>query len=361
MSTNFYFKSLRFSNYRGLKDLNIPSLHRINLIGGFNGTGKSTVLEGIFTILDRRGLLAVPRTFITRKINLLGLRSLYLLFNGLDYDKPIEISATTKEGNLTLSMSISSVPEGIPIQLPFQQSVAVSQQQTKSDATGLHIETKINGKIEDASFVLPMNDIEHSINHNAYKVGNRTIPIGVLITAVNRNSPPDDAARFSNIVRDNRLNDLLHAVSIIRPAITNIQLLQEGASAVLYAQLDSGALYPFSMLGDGLQTLLSISLAIMSTKDGVVLLDEFDSAIHYSVLSAVWGEIANLADKYNCQIIAVTHSLECIKAAFEGMKKNSRLQDLQYIRLERDDTNVSAVSYNNDELNVSLNSEWEIR
>ena len=41
-------KSLRIRNYRVFKDLKVDGLHRINLIGGKNNSGKTSFLEAIF-------------------------------------------------------------------------------------------------------------------------------------------------------------------------------------------------------------------------------------------------------------------------------------------------------------------------
>lgn len=359
MSSNFFIKSLSFTNYRGLQNLLIPSCRRLNLIGGYNGTGKSTLLEGIFFILDRRGPMALTRAFMWRKLGMNGKSSLDQIFFNLNPENAIEISSGTTGGKVVISMRFGPTPSGVTITIPqTADTKSAEMQQSSTTVVGLDIRTTIDGHDDDASFALPMPD---GVAVNTYRVGGSRYPLGSLISPATRNSVQDDANRFTAIVKQNRLKELLDTLSIVRPSVTNIQLLQEGANSILYAQMEDGVLLPFPMLGDGVQTVLSIALAIINLPGGVLLLDEFDSAIHYSILSDVWEKIAILADKYNCQIFAVTHSRECVQAALDGATRVSRQKDLQYIRLERNDSGNAAICYESSDLTDALKAEWEIR
>lgn len=359
MSANFFLKSISFKNYRGLKKLNIPSFRRINVIGGFNGAGKSTLLEGIFFLYDRRGPVALTRPYVWRQIAFGGRGSLDQYFSGLDLESAISIDATTSNGRLAISMAYGPTPTGVTVQIPNSSMRSGSdRQQAGGGEIGLNIQAKIDGQPDDAAFALPLPD---GIAVTAHQVGRSRIPPATLLTPQTRNAAQENAERFSVIVKDRRLPELLKVLSVVNQNIRGIQLLQEGGGPVLNAELVDGMLRPIPMLGDGLQTLLSIALAIMTSSGGAVLLDEFDAAIHYSVLAETWANIAGLANQYNCQIFAVTHSLECIRAALEGVKKGSRIEDFLYLRLEKDDFGVSSVPFDGGELGESLDSDWEIR
>lgn len=359
MSTNFYFKSLSFNSYRGLKKLSLEKLRRINIIGGCNGTGKSTLLEGIFLILDRRGPIAIARPFQWRNVPLSNLHGLTQLFSGSDRSKTIGIESTTQDGNIKLSLKLGPIPTGLTVTLA---SGAVerqpSAQQTGNGGIGLNLETTVNSAPDDASFVIP---VPEGMNVNMYRPGKAGIPPAVLMTAKTRNDPPSDAVRLTTIIREGKLPDLLRIAAVVRPELKSIQLLQDGPVALMHAQLEDGQLLPLSMLGDGLHTVVSIALTIMTLRGGVLLLDEFDSAIHYSVMKDVWSIIGDLANTYNCQIFAATHSRECIAAAAEGLSEASGLDDLQYIRLETYNDTNQAVMYTGSELIESLNADWEVR
>jgi AAA15 family ATPase/GTPase len=352
---------MHIENYRGLEDLEIPSFRRLNIIGGYNGTGKTTLLEAIFFILDRRGPIALSRPFTWRKLGIGQPESLNKLFSDLDTTKLIKISTITAGGNFEIAIKYGTTPPGVTIQTPQTKIDGSSEQQLSlNNSNGLDVQVSLNGKHDDGFFVITMPP--DLIGVTPYRTGLSQIPSGAMISPTTRNIPQDDSNRFTNVVKQKKLKELLKIVSIVRPSITNIQLLQEGNDSVLYAELDSSdSLQPFPMLGDGVQTILSIALAIMNLEGGVLFLDEFESAIHYSLLPTVWENIATLADKYNCQVFAVTHSKECIKASLEGAKKAHKKNDLQYIRLEKNNSKNTAIIYDADELEESLNAEWEIR
>lgn len=220
------------------------------------------------------------------------------------------------------------------------------------------LEAKHDGVDDDYFFISPEID---GITVQPIRFGNTRIAPGVMMGSTTRYLNQDIAARFSMVVRQGRLNELISVSSIVRPSIKGLQLLHDAGTTVLYAELDDGKLRPVPMLGDGLQTVLSMALLMMVTQDGVVMLDEFDSTIHHSILPKVWEQIAILANRYNCQVFAVTHSIECVKSAFSGVSSAKKQNDFQYIRLEKNSSGNSAVCYTSSELEAAISAEWEIR
>ncbi len=55
---------------------------------------------------------------------------------------------------------------------------------------------------------------------------------------------------------------------------------------------DWADLLPIPMVGEGMNRLLSIAVAIANTEHGVVLIDEIENGLHYSVMTKVWAAIA---------------------------------------------------------------------
>ncbi len=48
---------------------------------------------------------------------------------------------------------------------------------------------------------------------------------------------------------------------------------------------------------------------------GILLADELENGIHYSALQDVWKHIRRRMEAWNVQIVATTHSDDCIDAA----------------------------------------------
>ncbi len=69
-----------------------------------------------------------------------------------------------------------------------------------------------------------------------------------------------------------------------------------------------------TMFGEGLQRIFKIGLLFAGAKNGVVIIDEFENAIHASLLSNVVVLLHELAIQFNAQVFISSHSKECIDA-----------------------------------------------
>ncbi len=173
--------------------------------------------------------------------------------------------------------------------------------------------------------------------------------------------PQENADRFSRLKKSNRINDIINCLKEITPSLSGLELYFETGLPILYAKLQDDSQVQVAMMGSGFQSLLSILLIIASTDNGVVLLDEIDSAIHYSKLSFFWKSISEFSYKYNCQIMAVTHSRECVSHAVNGFRESGKTNDLSYFRIETDNNETKCIRYTADELSDAIDSSWEIR
>ncbi len=65
-----------------------------------------------------------------------------------------------------------------------------------------------------------------------------------------------------------------------------------------------------------------MTLALVNSSNGFLLIDEFENGLHYSVLHKVWKLIFRLAKDLNVQVFATTHSHDCV-TAFQAASQNS--------------------------------------
>ncbi len=88
-------KNLQIKNFKGISELNINNLSRVNLIGGSNNVGKTSLLEALFLFHDRVN----PHMFL-RLHGFRGVQSVELtpesmwapMFSTFDMKSDIEIS-----------------------------------------------------------------------------------------------------------------------------------------------------------------------------------------------------------------------------------------------------------------------------
>lgn len=97
--------------------------------------------------------------------------------------------------------------------------------------------------------------------------------------------------------------------------ILDIQILSTPtAKAILYIEHRKLGFAPLYTFGDGLKRTLVIALTLLSTKNGVLLIDEIETSIHVSALSRVFSWLVEACCKRNIQLFATTHSLEAVDA-----------------------------------------------
>ena len=101
MGINPYIHSLTIKNYRSLHNCKLP-LRLINIIGGMNGVGKTSLLEVVFTLLDRRGPGGLGTTGNVQELPVdFEPESRRLFWNGNIADT-IEITIDSRQGIETL-------------------------------------------------------------------------------------------------------------------------------------------------------------------------------------------------------------------------------------------------------------------
>ena len=163
---------------------------------------------------------------------------------------------------------------------------------------------------------------------------------------------------------------VIQALKTVEPAIDRIATVstqsrffrgfpgERGGVFVKCAGVDQRI--PIGSLGDGIWRILGLALALVHAENGVLLIDEIDTGLHYTVMSDMWKLVSKTAKRLNVQVFATTHSrdavdsLAAISRADVGEKSDVTIQ-----RLERDKRH--AVSYNEQEIIVAAERGTEVR
>lgn len=117
---------------------------------------------------------------------------------------------------------------------------------------------------------------------------------------------------------------------------------------------------PLNSLGDGVSRLFQIILALVSARDGVLLVDEFENGLHWSVQAQVWALVFRLAKDLKVQVFATTHSRDCVKGFEEAWADHA--SEGSFHRLVREgDGKVLAVDYDQETLSDAVDTEVEVR
>jgi AAA15 family ATPase/GTPase len=369
-------REIKLSNFKQFEHVDLPGFSRITLLGGRNNTGKTSLLEAIFLFYDRvnpnmffrhmgwRGLDAISPDAET---------SIAPVFRNYILEQKISLSVlddTDREG-LEITFNPSYVQKSIVINLPSNEdkNQLMKTDQTLSTSYAVDITYKKDG-IKDTKVHLVVRLGPTSLNvqfepESPEEYANLGIKLkrAIFIGARMKTDPNEDAVRFGQLDIEGKQELVLQFLKIIEPNLLGLSSIALPQKSLIYADVGLGRKIPIVYMGDGVSRLLSIILAIATTKNGIVLIDEVDCGIHYSVMTNVWEGITRAAREFNCQVIATTHSYECLQAAAEGTARAGLAEDFSYIRLDRiqKDKEVVAKIYSNDVLSAALGRGWEVR
>ncbi len=354
MYTSFHVK-----NFRGFEDLELNDLARINLIAGKNNVGKTALLEALFlfsggykldlivTIQGIRGLVGDASQWDTIFRNFDNLNAVEISGEDAGRTRNLIIEEVTRQEKiLELARSIKSEDNGFAGATTSSVNLRVLELKYHSSDgdTGNHF------LVQDQKGVhgRPSRDpavYAHFLNSTSARFSN------------------EDAEHYRKLAKLKQESRLLDALRIIEPRLERTLTLPEGANNImLYGDVGLNQLLPIAVMGQGIIRLTGIILALSDAENGVVLIDEIENGLHYSILTDVWKAIAVAAREFNVQIFATTHSLEMIRAAHEAFKEQEPY-DFRYHRLDRSPLSgaIYATTYNEDSMNAVINLNAEVR
>ena len=111
-----------------------------------------------------------------------------------------------------------------------------------------------------------------------------------------------------------------------------------------------------------MRRITSLLLAISTTPNGIVFIDEIENGLHHSIQVEVWKAIAEAARAYNVQIFATTHSLEMIQAAHKAFLDDEPY-DFRLHRLHRSTKTdeITPTTFNKFSMSAAIDLEAEVR
>lgn len=117
---------------------------------------------------------------------------------------------------------------------------------------------------------------------------------------------------------------------------------------------------PLRSLGDGALRLFGVALAIANSRDGFLLINEAENGIHHSIQRDYWRMVLQAAQENNVQVLATTHSLDCIRGFTQAAAELENTEGV-LIRLSRRDGVLRAVEYPEQELTIAAEQGIEVR
>jgi len=361
------YTSFHIENYRCFKSLDIPTFKRINLIAGKNSVGKTAILEAMFLHCGNRNVtlpLAVNRwrgyeNFRVDLFDRHGQQIWDSIFRDFDPANAITLTGVdNKTGRRVVRLRNTTETEGLS--LDDQLDLALTNE---SDAEGFSTDTSPRQFLELSQTV---NGEIH--RHYLIMGADKLMPIppapeppfpATFSSDKNRNSN-ENAQRFQALKERGERRVLEEALRVIEPNLNRIEVGAPYGSIALEAILQNNERpIPLGYMGDGIARLTSIILSFSYARGGVVLIDEIENGMHYSILPQIWNMIDRASNIFETQAIITTHSFEAIAAAHKHF--SSVDYDFMFHRLESKDTDIKLRTFEQDMLESAIENQFEVR
>ena len=297
LQVSAHYSDLYIRRYR---NLNIGKLRRINLFVGENNSGKTSLLEAVYLLAQLNDLNAF--------LDLERFRGKFFRdFNALWVDK-----------NFISPIDIAGHFNGLDTQVRISKEDAQENIDKNSYISTIRIDAN-TGADELSSYVhLYLNREPELYYQKAQKLCRSAF------SSPYRYNDSILREAHARAVKEKRIDEITNFIrQHIDPAIEKIELTDiHGENRFFVTSKTHECSIDLTKYGEGLQRIFEIALLFAYCSDGILCIDEIDSAIHKGLLVRFAEFVQKLAEEYNVQLFLSTHSKECVDAFSRTQKED---------------------------------------
>ncbi len=302
-------KSLKIENFRCFPLFEMQQLGRLNLIVGTNNSGKTSILEAVQLLLNN------PLIFdfdILEEI--IARRSEYVQDDKYQ-DRNLIIRHLFHDHQIGIGSQLLITGKDITDK---QTEVIISIQKTQHSNTPTLLCIKYTDKHLEKGFELSSDGTLSLKLLQDSRLNFTDSSSNIQFVNSSSLNTKEAIKLFDELVLTPDEDLVTQSLQIIEPRIKRIAIVSSGKyryegshSGFIVQFSDENQRIPIGSMGDGVWRILGLALAIVNAKDGVLLVDEIDTGLHFTVMSDMWKMLWETAKRLNVQIFATTHSNDC--------------------------------------------------
>ncbi len=322
--TQSQFSSIRVESYRGIDGLVLDSPGRVNLIVGVNNAGKTSLLEAIYLLAhqnDERALLDAIRW----RGRVAGDPDPLWLVEQLPRAARLSGCFDQVPGNTTsVEFEVSTEPEP-------------DVEDQTSFLSKLGVEASYGGQAQHTDVVF----FEDRPRRTSFQ-GQHWLCRSALTSPFSANRPETLARCNKESLEAGTKQQIIDFIRRrVDPGLRNIELADR-FNRFLVSHDDFDKAPDLAAFGEGVRRVFEIGLLIAGVRGGVLLVDEFENAIHTELLVGFTRLVQDLAVALDVQVFLSTHSKEAIDAF---VLNGHRTEDVVGYAINRTDDDVKARRY----------------
>ena len=315
--------SLYIKNYKLFKEFHIDSLAQVNLIIGKNNVGKTSLLEAMM-------LFSEEQNIVRNIFNILRLRKLFPNAK-LSSQHYLEILTTLFHKQT--------------------DTIFIGANEQKGYFISLRHATLVIKHADETVEEILLSSFQQTFDENPHQFVSHTEPDNFF------------AQLWGKIALSEKEQYLIEALQIIDDNIERFAFIEDTANTkkAIVKLRDTKQPILLNTMGDGINHILRTLLALVHCENAYLFIDEFATGLHWSVQTALWKMIFQLARKLNIQIFATTHSLDTL-CAFQEIAKNDDTNPA-VIKLQSfpKKNKIKAVHFNSEEIMIAVEQNIEVR
>ena len=369
-------QTLHLHGFRGFESYRLTGLARVNLVVGKNNCGKTSILEAIellvsqgdprvlYKSLRRRGEYDLRRPSPRERIDVSH------VFHGHACTPGARFDLSSHDDNRTLKVTILSLDDvdeeaddwNLASRKWGQMSILLDWDEdvTPAPVFGMIMD---RGDAERKIMLPVMEDgtlmIKHMRYHRSVRNGHPGTPVHFL--ALDGFDPTSMGGMWNTVLEEGIEAEIVSDMRLLEPKINSIHFPSSRSGGSILIGLENvKRRLPINTYGDGMRRLLALRLSFVGAKGGVLLIDEIDTGLHWTVMEEMWQFVVEVAKRLNVQVFATTHSYDCIRGLGSLIRNHPDLED--QVSLQKMDRLLpEGVCLKGDQIKVAVEQDIEVR
>lgn len=343
----------RIQRFRGFEDLELSGLGRINLIVGRNNSGKTSLLEALALLAAGPVVRYSQAILASRPLAFAGtpraMRDTQWrqLFWRMRADPAIRIRGESADREVCLEITLRD--EASATVALGEDGPAILDGLAAGVVLGFRC--RRGDQEEEGAIHLGQDQV------TLRSPDSTRAPIPSAFIAAATRDVEQSAVDLGDLRRMKRDGIVLDALRTIEPKLQGVESGTASGRPMIWCDLGLPELLPLGVAGEGMLHVAQMVIAMHGMENGIVLFDEVENGIHHSALAGTWQALDLAAREFRAQVVATTHSFECVRAAWESLNAD----DLRVYRLQPDVADRPVVAYTPEALASTMENGFEMR
>lgn len=366
-------KNIEISNFKIIESLKLSSLKRVNVIAGKNGKGKTSILDSIFITNDIASpdCLIKPIAFRGGSPDLTNNELWLSYFRDFDRKNEISIKMELENGmKQETRVSIENIKSDTSnIGTVSSNVIERNQISPRSSYRGDVLKIRKYDRSQPESLSMKMEVTQqisgNQLTSNLVKHGSGIDATATtFITTSSTINNTNTISVLGNLIKNKDTKSIIESMKEINDKILNIELGVLNQVPEILFDTGGDKLVGLSSMGEGVGELLTILVVSYSTKNGIILIDEIENGIHYSLMPSILKTLVSQSHRNNNQIFVTTHSSDVVNSIAKLFSSGSVSEsDISFTRIGYSEKKKKSLvnSFTLSEVQISSEGKWEIR